>query len=264
MVYVSLEDAALNGYEVERKYLCQVHGDRSASASLNMNGKYICYSCGDRGQLDMSKIEITPKAVKKFIERVEDKLFPTHKVFSESYLDVFDSDGPGDYWLNRYNAETCRHYRLGTTIDRPTYPMRGLNGEVLGIVYRSDGPQKYKYPFGVKVSRLLFDIHRLESTDLVLTEGSTDAMACWEVGVPAGTSSYRNGLTVEQADLIRKYNPRTLWVAYDRDRAGDDGYRKIRGMLDGVNVKRLEWRFCKDLSEMSLEYRKEVLDPVLT
>lgn len=265
MSYVSLEDAARNGWEVERQYLCNAHDDTRASASLNMNGFYICYACGDAGKLDMESMTITAQGVRRMIERVQRKLEPIHKTYSERWLDVFDSDGPGEYWLGRFGEETCRHYRLGRTSERSTYPMRDHSGQVLGVVYRnSHNHPKYLYPYGVKVGEHLFDIHRLTSEDLVLTEGATDAMACWEVGVPAGTSSYRNGLTQAQVDLIAKYNPRVLWIAYDMDAGGARGYGKVYGALKdrGVVVKRLQWRFGKDLASLDLDYRKEVLKNV--
>lgn len=264
MNYVSLEDAAQNGWEPERTYLCHAHDDSKASASLNSNGFYICYACGDRGRLDMSKIQITPKGVRMLVSRVAQKLYPAHKNYSESWLGIFDSEGPGDYWLRRFDLETCKHYRLGHTSERSTYPMRGDNGEVLGVVYRTNGPNKYLYPPGVKVTDYLFDFHRLESGDLVLTEGATDAMACWEVGVPAGTASYRNGLSSVQVDKITKYNPRVLWIAYDNDPAGNKGYLKIKNLFPGTVVKRLVWPYrYKDLCEMPQDFRKEILDQVL-
>lgn len=265
MPYVSLEDAAQNGWEVERQYLCQAHGDKNASASLNMSGYYFCYACGDRGKLDMSKVIVTPQGVSRLVKRVNEKLYPTHKTYSERWLDVFDSDGPGDYWLSRFSAETCKHYRLGRTSERSTYPMRGTEGEIFGVVYRNlDRTPKYQYPYGVKVGDHLFDIHRLVSEDLVLTEGATDAMACWEVGVPAGTSSYRNGLTKAQVSLIARYNPRVLWIAYDMDRGGLSGYRSVRRSLAdvGVTVRRLEWGHGKDLASLEHDHRKEVLKSV--
>lgn len=264
MSYRSLQDAAENGWEVERQYLCHAHRDSRASASLNMNGYYICYACGDRGRLDMSEIHVTPTGVKRLIESIEEKLYPVRYVYSEGWLDIFDADGPGDYWLSRYSRETCEFYRLGRTSERSTYPMRSTDGEVLGVVYRNpDQEPKYTYPWGVKVSEQLFDIHRLRSRDLVLTEGPTDAMACYEAGKHVGTSSYRNGISKTQADLIRKYNPRVLWVAYDMDGAGDRGFESVQKVFEDVKVRRLEWSGGKDLSELGLDHRAEVLGPVL-
>lgn len=265
MSYASLEDAARNGWETERQYLCQAHGDSRASASLNMNGFYFCYACGDSGKVDMDKMTITPQGIRNMLQRVDNKLNPVHRTYSERWLDVFDSDGPGDYWLSRFNEKTCRHYRLGRTSERSTYPMRDHGGSVLGVVYRNRHQQpKYLYPYGVKVGEHLFDIHRLESQDLILTEGATDAIACWEAGVPAATSSYRNGLTPAQVTLIAKYNPRVLWVAYDMDKGGRAGYAKAMGALRdrGMVVKRLTWRFGKDLASLDLDYRKEILEKV--
>ena len=265
MAYASLEDAAVNGWEVERQYLCQAHGDSSPSASLNMNGFYCCYACGDRGKLDMSKIEVTPVAVKKLVERVNDKLADNRKIYSESWLDIFDGDGPGDYWLSRFTKEACEFYRLGRTSERATYPMRGDNGEVLGVVYRNhDNPKrKYEYPMNVRVSNHLFDIHRVESQDLVLVEGATDAIACWDVGAHVAVASYRAGISDEQARKIRKYDPRILWVAYDMDKAGKAGFRQVKEALPDVNVRRMTWFDFKDLASIPLRLRAELLSTVL-
>lgn len=264
MAYQSLEDAATNGWEIERQYLCQAHGDKSPSASLNSNGYYICFACGDKGRLDMSKVVLTPKTVQLSLERLSKKI-DDRRTYSELWLDIFDSDGPGDYWLSRYDERTCKHYRLGHTVLRSTYPMRTNKGEVLGVVYRNPEGQnpKYLYPYSATVSDHLFDLHRIESKDMILTEGATDAMACYEVGINAAVASYRAGVSAAQVRLIEKYDPRVLWVAYDMDDAGEAGYQKVKNALPDVDVRRVKWIDYKDLASIPPIRREKVLRRVL-
>lgn len=271
MAYASLEDAALNGWEVERAYMCQTHGDHDASASLNgVTGAYVCYACGDKGKLDFDKleIEISTDGIRSLIDDLEKTINPVHHRYPERYLDRYDCDGMGDYWSSRYSKTTGAHYRLGHAPGVATYPLRDNTGDVIGVVKRDlvgDKGWRYKYPDGSKVSNYLFDIHRVQTDDIILCEGATDAMAVYDTGLEIGaTACYGARLSAAQAKLIKKYDPKTLWVGFDMDRAGKDGFDQIKEVLgDDVHIRRLIWRDYKDLSEMPLDKRTSYLSNVL-
>jgi 5S rRNA maturation endonuclease (ribonuclease M5) len=186
-------------------------------------------------------------------------------IFPESWLTLYDGGGPGDYWLSRFSMETCQHFRLGRDpiSAQPTYPLRANNGRVLGVVKRSlseskeDGP-KYKYPFGVDVSHLLFGYHEADSDDVMIVEGATDAIAAWEVG-EAPLALYGSRISWHQRKLIYKYAPRTIWVATDQDREGHRLAEDLKMVFPTIDVRRLRWDGVKDLASIPRDLRAQAL-----
>ncbi len=71
-------------------------------------------------------------------------------------------------------------------------------------------------------------ITRLEQP-AVLVEGYMDVIACHQAGVTSAVASMGTALTPEQARLIRRYTPRTVFL-YDADEAG------IKAILRGLEV----------------------------
>jgi hypothetical protein len=265
VAYRSVEDALTLGYELERQFVCHVHDDHNASASVNsVTGLWVCYACGSAGRVDLDTMQISATGVVKLTERLFESLTTTNR-FTESWLNVFDSQGPGDYWLSRFSPEVCRYYRLGTAPHVATYPMRDNEGQVLGVISRSlDGiGPKYRYPPRVSVSEYLIDFHRVTGDDLILVEGMSDVAACRDAGFTA-VGSYHAGISSAQAKLLRRYQPRTLWVAYDQDRAGEEGFSKVLAKLDwSFHVKRLWWDSYKDLADIPVDLRREMLSEVI-
>ncbi len=167
---------------------------------------------------------------------------------------------------------SCEHYRLGQTMDDEyaTYPLRTNGGDVLGVVRRKlfmapDEKNKYLYPYETDVSKLVFDIHRMSSDTLIVTEGATDAMACYEAGFDMAVAVYGARLSYAQRIQILKYAPKLLLVGFDQDVPGDQGYARIKEALGtDVQVRRMCWsQAYKDLASMPLDYRRELLGEIV-
>jgi DNA primase len=190
---------------------------------------------------------------------------------TESWLDQFDSGLVHPYWLSRFTEEACRTYRLGWDghKDQPCYPIRAINGRPLGVVHRNiddPGGPKYRYPKGVRKTELLFGVHELVQSDvLVLVEGAPDVVAVRECGHDA-IGSYGSLLDPKQVQQIVALQPRVVWLGYDMDSAGHTGAGKAEYELNlaGVLTKRLFWsdRY-KDLAEMDLDVRSDTLAKTL-
>lgn len=267
MSYASLEEALTVGVGIERSFLCPVHDDRNASASVNsLTGLWICYACGARGKADLDRIEIDPLHVQKMVRRALENLDDTrHTIYPESWLSLYDATGPGPYWAERFTYEACKRYRLGYNPDPFYYtiPMRDNLGSVLGVIKRHVTPgRKYSYPYGVDVTDYIFDWHRTSTPYLVLVEGATDAIAASEVGVQAN-ALYGSRISRAQRMAILKYSPEVIYAAHDNDEAGEEAAEAVaRAFEPYIRVKRLRWQLFKDLAEMPVDYRAEVLSRV--
>lgn len=267
MSYASIEEAMIYGYGIERQFRCHVHDDTKPSASVNsVTGLWFCYSCGARGKFNVSDIpaDKAATAMIRYLDQISDE--PV--IYAESYLDVFDSMGPGEYWLSRFSEDVCRRHRLGHDgAGRfATIPVRDETGRILGVTRRDltgHDPAKYRYPPGVKMSEHMYNYHACKGDVLMLTEGATDAVAATEACWPDVAATYRNGLSLAQAALIVQYAPKAVLVAYDQDDAGESGYRSVRHRLANyMRVDRLTWDTYKDLAAIPLSERSGMLQEV--
>ena len=65
------------------------------------------------------------------------------------------------------------------------------------------------------------------SKEIILCEALIDAMTFWCAGFRNVTASYGvNGFTDDHRAAFQKHGMQRVWIAYDRDEAGDDGRRK--------------------------------------
>lgn len=261
-MYASVEDALVRGYGIERAFRCHVHDDKHASASINsLTYKWFCFSCGAGGTY---RGEMDPVAFHLAIANVMDRMDRVERVYPEAYLSLFDSLGPGDYWLSRFGEPICHEHRLGVSMDGryATLPVRDVTGRIMGTIRRDltgEDQCKYRYPPGVGMSKYLYNYHRCEGDVILLTEGATDAIAAEEAGFPNAMATYRNGLSVAQVALLRRYAPSLVLICYDQDGAGDSGAATAATQLAGFTTQRVVWTDYKDLSSIPMGPRVELM-----
>ena len=266
MSYASLAEAMTYGSGVERQFRCHVHGDTNPSASVNsITGLWFCYACGARGKYLVS--EMTPTQATASVRSMLDRMEAPMRTYPESWLSLYDALGPGEYWLSRFSVISCALHRLGQDASGAfaTIPVRDPSGEVHGVIRRdlTGADQKYRYPAGVNISTFLYNYHRATGDVLVLTEGATDTIAAEEAGWLCSMATYRNGLSRAQVDLVLKYDPSVILVAYDQDEAGETGVAQVREAIGAqVKVDRLTWEGYKDLASIPLGSRFEMFDQV--
>lgn len=264
----TLAEAIASGWGTERSFNCHVHDDSNASASVNVEkGVWFCYACGAKGKvndvIENPDMTYLPKRIERMLE-VPPEPYP------ESWLDLFDAE-IHEYWLERFLPTTCRHFRLGydPSVGKPCYPLRYEDGAVAGLVYRSiDGSEpKYKYPWGIDVTQLLFNHEPYVVNDLWVTEGAADAMAVWESGVlgehDAVVAMYGSDLKMAQVDLIRRREPERVVFCTDMDNAGMQAYVRGSVLLKQAGIKsvRCTWNRAlgKDPGEIPLWKRRNIL-----
>lgn len=264
MSYRTIEEALTVGTGTERSFVCHVHADTNPSASVNaLTGLWVCYTCGAGGKIDLDRIDIDPEVVTRELRKYTHLVENETRYYAENWLSLYDSNGPGDYWLSRFSLETCQRFRLGHDLDGEwaTYPLRDNQGRVLGLVRRNlteEGP-KYKYPHGLDISNYLFNYHACSSEILVLTEGATDAIASVESSYDA-LAVYGSRMPAKQRLALRRYAPKGLVMAFDSDKAGDRAARVWGEAFPEVVSVRAHWHPAyKDLAAMPVEYRTHVL-----
>lgn len=266
---ITLNDAIAKGHGTERPFNCPVHDDHNASASVNVIKRvWVCYACGAKGKVDDVPIEVTINEMQAAVDALfEEKV---QRIYTETWWDQFDSGPVNPYWLSRFDEETCRYFRLGYDYDhqRPCYPLRDLDGHIVGAVTRNlDGyGPKYRYPRGVKISDILFNYQSINSDTVFLVEGATDVFACHEVGLVA-VASLGSTLRANQLRALVRAGVTRVILAQDQDVAGNEGAKKAESMLmqAGFITKRARWDIgmAKDIAEMSKDRRKKVLYPLV-
>jgi hypothetical protein len=269
MRHYTLPEAILYGHGTERPFLCPVHGDSRPSASVNIiKKKWVCYTCGAHGGLTGEYALIEPDAEQMkiwFASKLEES-----RVYPESWLDRWDAVGVHPYWKKRVGERAAVHFRLGYDPDTEsvTYPLRGPAG-VLGVVrralHREEGQPKYRYPRGIDVGRLLFNYSPECRRSVVLVEGALDAIALWNVGVPA-LAIYGSRLSVDQVALIDKIDPEVVYTAYDNDDAGFKAHCDTERAFKHRLVDRITWprSWGKDVDEIGPERLRKIVSSLVS
>lgn len=125
----------------------------------------------------------------------------------------------------------------GIMAGRICIPLHNENGELVGYSGRyakedlPEGTTRYKLPKGFQKSLVLFNLHRLLSSNpkhLVLVEGYWSVLRLHSEGIPV-VASLGASLSDQQVELMVNAGIRYVTVLYD----GDDGGRQ--GAVEAVN-----------------------------
>jgi DNA primase len=227
------------------------HDDHNPSASINVKKRlWTCYACGRGGRLEqlLDGVIADPDVGELLGELTASLSASEARTYPESWLDQFDGS-VHPYWQQRGLSESvCREFRLGYDFSsgRATFPLRSPSGTVLGVTQRSidNSHPRYQYPPGVKISETLFAYYKVRGgvKDVVLTEGALDAIAMWDVGVPA-VAQMGASLSRIQIELLRRLGPRTITLAYDQDHAGRVATERVltNPLLNFSSFRLMSW-----------------------
>lgn len=266
----------------EWQCLCPFHEEKDASFSINVeSGLFICYACQERGPFAKLAAHLgvgeyggpvdpgrTASQVRKRIPEVKELLTTPEeqKLFPADWLDWWSQPGYEEHWEPRgiTDAEVMADFQLGYAPEDEALiiPLHDHHGRPIGVVRRFLKPPpdvaKYKYPRGVKISQVLYGFSqatRQEKLDqLVVVEGSIDALKAWSFGVPA-VAILGARASDRQIELIESLSPTSLVLMLDNDRAGrlaaEGLIEGLRG--SGVILRRpSEWPAgCKDVGDMA-------------
>lgn len=254
------------------------HGDNNPSCGINVrSGAWLCFSCGARGGIKHLEKLYRSKAIggvdddvllslrEEMQERMARPSVEQANVYPESWLNQFDV--PHDYWQSRgFSKSFAEQWRLGydPIHDAATIPLRALDRRVIGVIRRSlakDAKPRYKYPKSFRLQRYIWGAWENRSGDLlVVTEGSVDALAVWQAGIPA-VALLGSHVSDHQARILRSLGARTIVSALDNDRAGQRATHELHEALPGVQHL-VVWDFgkkAKDIAELGVPQRKSAI-----
>jgi DNA primase len=256
-------DSAENGEWYARCPFTQnhKHGDSNPSFGINVKkGVYYCHGCHERGNFkklsEVLRVGLTilppelddlDAVIDELVERsvAGDDGTEKVKVYPESWLDQYLSDRTSinGYWRRTrgLTEETIREFKLGYDPLRAsaTIPLRNFHGKPLGIIRRrmaKNAKPRYMYPKGFKISEHLWGAHACKGEHAIaVCEGSVDALAMWDVGVPA-VALLGARISEHQAHLIHKIGCTEVVVMTDRDTPGRRAAEQVSEALSGVLV----------------------------
>lgn len=257
------------------------HDNRNTpSASINVRkGLWVCYSCGRGGSVArlLTGVPISDPSISEYLSDVERDLRSIEAAdagsrarYPEAWLRLFTYYEHPAWHERGVSAAAIEHFLLGYDYetDALTYPLRDIDGALLGVVRRrlDGGRPKYVYPSGIDVHHLLFRYHEAEyGQPLVLVEGALDAVALWDAGIFA-MAIFGGHLSEVQAALIRRLSPRMVVFAFDNDEAGTDLVTACSDMdLGTLEVASVNWTGVseKDVAELSVQERRNLVGAVL-
>lgn len=250
---------------------CPFHADEDPSLSADLaTGLWYCFGCGAKGnaktfakRLRLGDISTPPPT----LDRLQSRLASLRRrnAYEAPPEASIATMYPGvEVWRNFRNVteRSVKRWELGydPMADALLIPVRDPNGVPLGIIRRYLAPvgdqPKYRYPTGFPRKTTVFGLHLLRSRWAVVVEGSLDAVAVDEVGVPA-VATLGARVTAEQADALRRAGVITVVLGFDNDKAGrqaaDEAHRTLRGF------RRIPFSWsgidAKDFADMDPEQR---------
>ncbi|WP_080507505.1 CHC2 zinc finger domain-containing protein [Bryobacter aggregatus] len=161
--------------------------------------------------------------------------------------------------LGILRAESGHEHMNGSVV----FPFFSLAGEVLGMYGRKitlglrEGTPLHLYLPGPH--RGVFNEEALVvSKEIILCESIIDALTFWCAGFRNVTCSYGvNGFTDDHRAAFQKHGTRSVWIAYDRDEAGDAAAERLKEELDKLGITSHRVLFPKGMD--ANEYARKVV-----
>jgi DNA primase len=140
--------------------------------------------------------------------------------------------------LGVLRAESGHEHMNGSVV----FPIFSLDGGVLGMYGRKITPGLRE---GTPLHLYLPGPHRgvwneealIASKEIILCESIIDALTFWCAGFRNVTASYGvNGFTDDHKTAFQKHGTRSVWIAYDRDEAGDAAAERLKEELEKLGI----------------------------
>jgi DNA primase catalytic core len=141
---------------------------------------------------------------------------------------------------------------------RIVFPVIAETGEV-GTVYGraiDDNGKHDRHLFLPGPQRGLWNPSALKSPEVILTEGIIDALSFWSAGFKYVTTGYSaKALPDELLDALLKAKVARVFIAFDRDEAGDKGAEEVAAQLlcRGIECRRVLFPHGQDANEYAVK-----------
>lgn len=210
----------------------------------------------------------------------EEEVKPKERwVLPKSFIAPFKSGKETyKYFFDRgFTKQTMVEYMIGrdTFKKTVTIPVFHRDGVLTGVIGRYIDPNRpknsryavYEFPKG----STLYPIHKFEprvvrgKRVLVLVEGILDSLWLHQNGHREALSILGNGLSKDQAELVKSLDVDTIVLAYDNDKGGTKAVETTRKHLgDNFTYKQVKYpRNCKDAQEMNREQIDTMLNEAI-
>lgn len=255
------------------------NGDTAPSFGINVStGLWTCYGCQEKGNLAklakhlkvrVTQTEASPSNLKDRVAQLREGEEELQR-YPESWLDQFENNKAIEYWcgVRGLSEVTVFDFHLGydRRTQSATIPLRTMGGHVLGVIRRRMDPDarpRYVYPKGFKITLQLWGANAaLNHPRIAVCEGSVDALACWDVGIPA-IALLGSRISPHQITLLNKLNCKEVVVMTDNDDAGKEAASRVRqgarGLIVSVGTYRKSWS-GKDPAALTPQQRREMFD----
>src|SRR6202522_1973270 len=161
--------------------------------------------------------------------------------------------------LGILRAESGHEHMNGSIV----FPILSLAGDVLGMYGRKITPGLRE---GTPLHLYLPGPHRgvwneealVASKEIILCESIIDALTFWCAGFRNVTASYGvNGFTEDHRAAFQKHDVQQVWIAYDRDEAGDAAAERLKEELLTLSIGSHRVLFPKgmDANEYALKVK---------
>lgn len=220
--------------------LCPWHGDKTPSLRINIKkGLYFCHGCHEKGSVERlaksSGTELRQATLQDQLSQMVEKLYAPAKrdrTYRESMLAQYI--GNDEYWrkMRGLSQDVIDRFQLGQDdIEKSAIvPMRSYTGDLIGVIKRRFGNvrPKYLYPPGMRKADHLYGAWELSEGDdtVVLVEGSVDALAMWDAGVPA-LAILGSYISDKQVEILKRLGIWRVVIFTDNDSAGETSCQQI-------------------------------------
>lgn len=236
-------------------------------------GLWQCFnpSCGKKGNfrqlyrhitgrsfnshVSIDPVELQKKIDSGFIEVKEEEID-----LSTIAIDYSDSDKITKLqpFMDRgLSVTTLKYFEIGYSEvkNRIVIPVRNHQYKVVGLIGRAiedNQDPRYLYNKGFKRADVLFNIQNAKRyADVIVVEGSVDAMKVHEAGFPNVVATLGAQVSQYQVKLLKKYFD-TIIIFSDNDLAGNAMRDAIIGLCRGKNIFTAQIsQGCKDPGDMN-------------
>jgi DNA primase len=260
---------------------CPFHKNRNTpSFYINKKtGLWQCFnpSCGEKGNFKKLYRHITgksygkdtaldPVALKNQLDAALRPAIAPEEITIDNLILDYDSDEAKKKFLpfleRGLSMDTLQAFEVGfsESKNRIVIPVRNPQYKIVGLIGRaisSEQEPRYLYNTGFKRATVLFNIQNAKNhSEVIIVEGSVDAMKVHEAGFPNVVASLGAQVSAQQVSMLKKYFDRIV-IFSDNDDAGNAMRDGIISSCCGKDLYKASIpEDLKDPGEMSVEQIK--------